>query len=80
MVIERATDGAAASRGRAPARALSLDRRPASSVGLDFGHPKVRVAVADLAYAILAEEDHALEVDHAARGRPRHRRSGSCTG
>ena len=35
-------------------------------MGIDFGHDSLRVAVADLSYAILAERFAELEVDHAA--------------
>ena len=46
--------------------AIALSRRAGVAVGIDFGHSHVRVAIADLAHAVLAEEGTALDVDHAA--------------
>jgi predicted NBD/HSP70 family sugar kinase len=68
MVIERATDGVAAtgSQGGRPPVLVALDRAAGAVVGLDFGHDSLRVAVADLSYAILAESFVELEVDTAA--------------
>ncbi|HSS57753.1 MAG TPA: ROK family transcriptional regulator, partial [Solirubrobacteraceae bacterium] len=68
MVIERATDGVAAtaSQGGRPPVLVALDRSAGAVVGLDFGHDSLRVAVADLSYSILAESFAELEVDSAA--------------
>jgi biotin operon repressor len=68
MVIERATDGVAAtaSQGGRPPVLVALDRSAGAVVGLDFGHDSLRVAVADLSYSILAESYAELEVDTAA--------------
>ena len=68
MVIERATDGVAAtaSQGGRPPVLVALDRSAGAVVGLDFGHDSLRVAVADLSYSILAESFAELEVDTAA--------------
>jgi predicted NBD/HSP70 family sugar kinase len=46
--------------------ALALSRSAGVAVGVDFGHSHVRVAVADLGHTVLAEEELALDVDHAA--------------
>ncbi len=61
VIVEN--DDAAPSSGGRPPVLLSLNPRVGLVVGIHFDHPKVRVAVADLAHAILAEEDHALDVD-----------------
>ena len=68
MVIERATDGVAAtgSQGGRPPVLVALDRSAGAVVGLDFGHDSLRVAIADLSYTILAESFAELEVDTAA--------------
>ena len=68
MVIERATDGVAAtaSQGGRPPVLVALDRSAGAVVGIDFGHDSLRVAVADLSYTILAESFAELEVDTAA--------------
>jgi len=68
MVVERATDGVAAtaSQGGRPPVLVALDRAAGAVVGIDFGHDSLRVAVADLSYAILAESFAELEVDTAA--------------
>jgi predicted NBD/HSP70 family sugar kinase/biotin operon repressor len=68
LVIERETDGTAAAgpQGGRPPVLLALDQSAGAVVGLDFGHDHLRVAVADLSYAILAETYAELEVDTAA--------------
>ena len=58
LLSEREGDG----RGTA----LALSRSAGVAVGIDFGHSHVRVAVADLGHTVLAEEERALDVDHAA--------------
>jgi predicted NBD/HSP70 family sugar kinase/biotin operon repressor len=59
-------DGAkAGSRGRPPGL-LRLHAAAGAAVGIDFDHPHLRVAVADLSSAILAEERIELDVDHEA--------------
>jgi predicted NBD/HSP70 family sugar kinase/biotin operon repressor len=65
MVVERAVDGVAAAgpQGGRPPVLVALDSSAGAVVGLDFGHDSLRVAVADLSYAILAETAVELEVD-----------------
>jgi len=59
-------DGRAeAGRGRPPAL-LRLDAAAGAAVGIDFDHPHVRVAAADLSSSVLAERTAELDVDHAA--------------
>jgi predicted NBD/HSP70 family sugar kinase len=48
--------------GRPPVL-LALDRSAGAAVGIDFRHDHIRVAVADLAHTVLAEEDADLDVD-----------------
>jgi predicted NBD/HSP70 family sugar kinase len=55
-------DGQAAGRGTA----LEMSRSAGVAVGIDFGHSHVRVAIADLAHTILAEDERDLDVDHRA--------------
>lgn len=49
-------------RGRSPAR-LRAARPAGHVVGIDFGHAHTRVALADTAGTVVAEVDHALDVD-----------------
>jgi glucokinase-like ROK family protein len=55
----------AGSRGRRPST-LRLAPSAGAAIGVDFGHRKVRVAVADLASTVLAERVAELDVDAAA--------------
>jgi predicted NBD/HSP70 family sugar kinase/biotin operon repressor len=68
LVVERATDGAAAPgpQGGRPPVLVALDRSAGAVLGLDFGHDHLRVAVADLSYTVLAETFVELEVDTGA--------------
>ncbi len=45
---------------------LTLSRSAGVAVGVDFGHSHVRVVVADLAHAVLAEAESAVAVDGSA--------------
>ena len=71
LVVEHA-DAAPRRRGARAAAgppADAADARPlapASSLGIDFGHEHVHVAIADLSRTILAERVRALDVDHSA--------------
>lgn len=66
FVIERSTeDGPRGPEGGRPGILVALDRSAGALVGIDFGHRHLRIAVADLAYELLAERFVALEVDHA---------------
>jgi predicted NBD/HSP70 family sugar kinase/biotin operon repressor len=69
MVVERAAGGVAAagSQGGRPPVLVALDSSAGAVIGLDFGHDSLRVAVADLSYAVLAERYVELEVDTAAQ-------------
>jgi predicted NBD/HSP70 family sugar kinase/DNA-binding transcriptional ArsR family regulator len=69
LVVER--DGEAAGVAAAPAVgrppvALTLNPAAGAVVGIDFGHDLVRVAVADLAGTVLAEERRDIHVDSQA--------------
>jgi predicted NBD/HSP70 family sugar kinase/biotin operon repressor len=69
LVVERVaqTAVAASPQGGRPPVLVALDQSAGAVVGLDFGHDSLRVAIADLSYAILAETAVDLEVDTAAR-------------
>ena len=54
--------------GGRPPVLLALDRSAGAAVGLDFGHSHIRVAVADLAHTVLAEEAVAFDVDGEGTG------------
>ncbi|MGW4031128.1 ROK family transcriptional regulator [Streptomyces sp. NPDC004838] len=51
------------SAGGRRARSISLSGDAGYVVGVDFGHTHLRVAVADLAHAVLAEDSEPLDVD-----------------
>jgi glucokinase-like ROK family protein len=67
LIVEESGDSArseSASRGRRPAF-LRLAPSAGAAVGIDFGHRLIRVAVADLASNVLAEQTIELDVDSA---------------
>ena len=67
LLVERSNNGAAPSTGRGrPAGLLSLDPSGGAVIGIHLDHPGVHVAIADLGYQVLAEEQHALDIDHDA--------------
>ncbi len=66
MVTEHeAGDTRAAQQGRPPTL-LTLDRSAGLVLGIDFGHERVHVAIADLSRTILAERVHDVDVDRSA--------------
>src|SRR5919204_5170504 len=68
LVVERAERGHAYGAGGAPPPILlSFDSSAGAAIGIDFGHSHLRVAVSDLAGAILAEREQPLDTDHEAR-------------
>jgi predicted NBD/HSP70 family sugar kinase len=70
LVVERidAGGGAPTAAGGRPPVLLALDRSAGAAVGLDFGHSHIRVAVADLSHAVLAEDALLFDVDGDAMG------------
>lgn len=67
LVVEQddARDSGPSQSGRPPVL-LTLDPGAGTVLGVQFDHSYVRVAVADLSLAILAEEETELDVDHDA--------------
>jgi predicted NBD/HSP70 family sugar kinase len=65
LVVEESERAEQASRGRPPVL-LRLDPSAGGALGIDFGHRHLRVAVADLSRAVLAERATTLDVDAAA--------------
>ena len=66
MVTEHeARDTRTAQQGRPPTL-LTLDGSAGLVLGIDFGHERVHVAIADLSRTILAERVHELDVDRSA--------------
>ncbi|MGW1974095.1 ROK family transcriptional regulator [Streptomyces sp. NPDC001889] len=55
------------SAGGRRARSISLSGDAGAVIGVDFGHTHLRVAVADLAHRVLAEESEPLDVDASAQ-------------
>ena len=67
LVVEREEPGAAhGEQGGRPPILLSFDASAGAALGIDFGHDRVRVAVADLSSNILAERAAPIDTDHAA--------------
>ncbi len=64
LVVEHADGRGRSQQGRPPVL-LTFDPSAGALVGLAFEHDAVRVAVADLSRAVLAERVRALDVDHA---------------
>lgn len=64
LVVD-ADGGSGGARGR-PAGRLRLDAAAGAVLGIDFDHPHVRVAVADLSSTVLAERTAELDVDNDA--------------
>lgn len=68
LVVEKPVDDVhteQAGRGRPPTL-LRLDPSAGVALGVDFGHTHLRVAVADLSSAVLAERRIELNIDHSA--------------
>jgi predicted NBD/HSP70 family sugar kinase len=68
LVVERQAAGGDGGQVGRPAIALALNPRSGGVVGIDFGHDLVRVAVADLSGAVLAERRSAFDVDGEPAG------------
>src|SRR5262249_9894243 len=77
LVVER-PDGATAGDGDGagagtpqsvgrPAVALALNPAAGAAIGIDFGHNRVRIAVADLSGTVIAEALRDFDVDHDAQ-------------
>ena len=67
LVCEHRDDPASSGpRGGRPGVLLALRPAAGLAVGVDFGHTHVRVALADLSSAVLAEREARLDVDHSA--------------
>jgi predicted NBD/HSP70 family sugar kinase len=57
VLVEREEGSRASARGGRPPRLLSFSRSAGVAIGIDFGKRHLRVAVADLSHAILAEAE-----------------------
>jgi len=66
MVREHEPSDARVSQQGRPPTLLTLDRSAGLVLGIDFGHERVHVAIADLSRTILAERVHELDVDRSA--------------
>ena len=66
MVKEREPGDERVSQQGRPPTLLTLDRSAGLVLGIDFGHERVHVAIADLSRTILAERVHELDVDRSA--------------
>ena len=65
LVVEHEPDERTPQQGRPPTL-LTLDRSAGLVLGIDFGHERVHVAIADLSRTILAESVRELDVDRSA--------------
>jgi predicted NBD/HSP70 family sugar kinase len=66
LVAERRGPVAVAGRSGRPATLLALNPEIGAMGGVDFGHSSVRIAIADLNGALIAETRHELDVDNEA--------------
>jgi predicted NBD/HSP70 family sugar kinase len=66
LVAERRGSAPAAGRSGRPPMLLALNPEIGAMGGVDFGHSSVRIAIADLNGALIAETRHELDVDHQA--------------
>jgi predicted NBD/HSP70 family sugar kinase len=66
LLIERGEPRDSAPQGGRPPVVLTLDPTAGAVLGLQFDHPVVRVAVADLDHRILADAERVLDVDKDA--------------
>jgi predicted NBD/HSP70 family sugar kinase len=66
LVVEQRIALAAAGRSGRPPTLLTLNPEIGAFGGVDFGHSSVRVAIADVTGALLAEDRLDLDVDNAA--------------
>ncbi|HEY8581718.1 MAG TPA: ROK family transcriptional regulator [Capillimicrobium sp.] len=67
LVSEREpVDGRDSAGAGRPPVLLALDRSAGAAIGIDFGHSHLRVAVADLSHALLAEAVREMDVDDSA--------------
>ena len=68
LVIERPeADGDGPQSVGRPAVALTLNPAAGAAIGIDFGHNRVRIAVADLSGTVIAEALRDFDVDHDAQ-------------
>ncbi len=67
LVSERETDGAPRGpEGGRPGVLVALDPRAGALAGVDFGHDRIRIAISDLAYEVLAEDSVDIDIDDGA--------------
>jgi predicted NBD/HSP70 family sugar kinase len=66
LVAERPGPVAVAGRSGRPPTLLTLNPAIGAVGGVDFGHTSVRIAIADLGGALIAETRHELDVDNEA--------------
>jgi predicted ArsR family transcriptional regulator len=66
LVVEHEPSDTRVSQQGRPPTLLTLDRSAGLVLGIDFGHERVHVAIADLSRTILAEGVHELDVDRSA--------------
>jgi predicted NBD/HSP70 family sugar kinase len=66
-LIREDTSDSSSRRGR-PAALLRLEPAAGIAVGIDFGHERLRIGIADLSFQLLAERYLVLDVDQDAEG------------
>lgn len=67
LVSERAADEAPRGpEGGRPGVLVALDPAAGALAGVDFGHDRIRMAISDLAYEVLAEDEHDIDIDDGA--------------
>ena len=68
LVTERAAEEAPRGpEGGRPGVLVTLDPRAGALAGVDFGHDRIRIAISDLGYQVLAEDAVDIDIDDGAQ-------------
>jgi predicted NBD/HSP70 family sugar kinase len=66
LIAELAPDRERVGEGGRPPILLTFDPSAGALVGIDFGHDRIRLAISDLSYGVLAEREVRLDIDEQA--------------
>jgi len=66
LIAELAPDRDRVGEGGRPPILLTFDPSAGALVGIDFGHDRIRLAISDLSYGVLAERELRLDIDEQA--------------
>ena len=66
LIAEAAPDRERAGEGGRPPILLTFDPSAGALIGIDFGHDRIRLAISDLSYGLLAERELRVDIDEHA--------------